>query len=159
MKIYKFEGIETELLKITLLRPIISISIIRGVASKISRIVIWNDKCVGVSVRSKMHDVSERFEIGSLCFDYLSRESFDGSGCENYKLNNFSHPKNIDIMKYKTGEVCSESGLSIKNLNGDEILIVSGAYPYTIDFYCLELNFVVFEPEFGIEYYERSPLI
>ena len=52
----------------------------------------------------------------------------------------------------------AESGLILKASNGDELVIVAGAYPYSLAVLGVPPIPYIFEPEYEIGHYTRVPI-
>jgi len=103
-----------------------------------------------------MHDVAERLEVGVLNFEIAppiqpgDRIVDVGSAFQ----------RDIVVSKLVINEsgTSAESGLILKATNGDELVIVAGAYPYSLAVLGLPPMPHIFEPEYEIDRYTRIPI-
>jgi hypothetical protein len=155
MKRLSFEWSESASLANEVSRPLKQASLIFGPHARLGFITLWRLDGVGVKVRSEMHDVAERRELGVLCFSYaLALESeatvlaappaFHG------------HVLASKLLIEESGTT-AESGLILK-ADREEIVIVASADPYCLAVKGLEGMTNGFEPEYPLDSYKRVDL-
>jgi hypothetical protein len=118
-------------------------------------LTIWEDDSTGLRIFPVMYDLGERFEIGVLKFqlvhDFIAEERF----LEPPTL--FQYEVEILKLTIKVNNVVAESGVEFRSAGG-KLVIVAGAYPYTIAIEGIGQIPHVFEPEYSIDEYEREPI-
>jgi len=95
-------------------------------------------------------------EIGSLVFQLVNDKAVIK---EMERLGpDWLQIEHIEKLVYQDERVKAESGLAIKNKNGEEITILSSSFPYAIE---INATFHTgsFEPECDIKQYSRLALI
>jgi hypothetical protein len=103
-----------------------------------------------------MIDLAERMEVGVLSIesakmDYVPEKLFELPPQFQQKL----IPERL-VLATEYGKI--DSGLVLTAVNGDELILVSGVYPYTIE---VRAPFAKgrFEPEYRIDKYFRQPIM
>lgn len=102
-----------------------------------------------------MHDVAVKVEVGVLNFEPVSIPR--------------PHEAIVDVVSFQDEIVVSklvihesgtsaESGVMLRARNGDEIVIVARAYPYSLAVLGVVSMPHIFEPEYPIDLYTRVPL-
>jgi hypothetical protein len=117
---------------------------------------LWRPDGAGLSLYSQMHDVAEKIEVGVLNFE---RASAPGP-----------NETIVDVAPAFQGEIAvsklvifesgtsAESGVVLRASNGEEIVIVAGAFPCTIAVFGVGPMPHIFEPEYELDRYTRVPL-
>jgi hypothetical protein len=103
-----------------------------------------------------MHDVAEQREIGVMNFEVVFAPRPDET------IVDTSSPFQAEIVVSKLiieeSGTRAESGVILRAQSGDEIVIVAGAYPYSLAVLGLLSIPHVFEPEYSISDYARVPI-
>jgi hypothetical protein len=102
-----------------------------------------------------MIDLAERWEVGVLSIEIVERDYFPE---ELFDLPKSFQQKLIpEVLVLTTEHGSIDSGLVLTTPDGDEIILVSGVYPYTIE---VQVPFETgrFEPEYSIDKYSRRSL-
>jgi len=122
--------------------PRSKISVQLGVAERPIGITFWNPAGLGLQIWSEIEDIAERTEVGVLAFSLVSE----------------SEPDEIftDFVIEESGSKC-ESGLCIETMDGREIIIVAGVYPYSLAIKGVISIPYIFEPEYDLDRYDRFP--
>jgi hypothetical protein len=119
-------------------------------------VTLWRADGTGMRIHSEMHDLEERIEVGVLTFDFV----FAPSGHETFVdvASTFGHGvRTAKLVIHQSGENI-ESGLVFGATNGDEIVIVAGAFPSSLAVNGLLPMPYRFEPEYPIDRYMRVPV-
>ncbi|SRR5258706_5803288 len=113
-------------------------------------VVLRGGEVPELRIRSVMHEVRQRLEVGVLEF---SRSS--GSQGSVITLASFD-PQSYSVSKLIIEETdfSAESGIVLQGENS-ELLIVAGAYPYTLAVKFPGSDKIPFEPEYPLERYKR----
>ncbi len=124
--------------------------------SQPSFVTLWDSRQQGLRIRSSMYDVAERMEVGVLCFEMAkkphSKEVF-------YSLpKSFSKGTKLQKFVIEESGYVLESGLRIEAGNGDNIVIVPNAMPFSLAIHCTGIELNGFEPEYDLEEYELKEL-
>lgn len=116
-------------------------------------VTLWHRSGAGTRITSTMHDVSERIEVGVLSATRvdapLDDEEFFGAPTEfsvSLNLTNLF----VDVERYRL-----ESGFILTGRGGRELVIVSGAYPYSLALGGFGDAPHRFEPEYPLDDYKR----
>jgi hypothetical protein len=111
----------------------------------------------GVRIRSKMHDIGVRKEIGVLEFDDAPVEPVE---CVDQLVLPASFLKgNLGASKLVATDngITAESGLALRTDSGNEVIVVAGDYPFTlavlVDGSCIDQ----FQPEYPMQSYRELP--
>jgi hypothetical protein len=103
-----------------------------------------------------MHDVAERMEVGVLSFERISAIR------PGETIADVASAFQGEIVVYKLiideSGATAESGVILKAANGDEIVIVAGAYPFSLAVLGVLSMPHIFEPEYPIDLYRRVPI-
>jgi hypothetical protein len=119
-------------------------------------VTLWRSPEAGLRLYTHMHDVAERIEVGVLNFEAVSKRRPDD------RIAEIASAFQSDIVASKLvideSGTSAESGLILRAINGEEMLIVAGAYPYSLAVFGLPPMPHIFEPEYEIDRYTRSPI-
>lgn len=116
-------------------------------------VTLWHDSTAGTRIESAMHDLAERIEVGVLSAtrvdapaekDVLIEMPSEFSG--HLKLTKLL----IDVQSRRL-----ESGLVLTSQSGRELVVVAGAYPYSLAIHGLGDANHRFEPEYPLNSYLR----
>lgn len=107
-------------------------------------------------LRTDMHDVADRTEVGVLNFEQVSSHRPDERIAD--VASAFQSEIAVSKLIIHESGTSAESGLILKARNGDEIVIVAGAYPYSLAVLGLPPMPHIFEPEYEIGHYTRVPI-
>jgi hypothetical protein len=119
-------------------------------------VTLWRDDGTGLHVKPMMFDSGDRTEYGVLEFEPAPRGLAQGVTVALPQA--FAGVTRASKLVLKSDGFIVESGVSIKGDGGAEIVLIAGAYPYT-----LALSFgsvlVSFEPEYPVDQYTREPIV
>jgi len=105
---------------------------------------------------SQMHDVAERTEIGVLNFERtmapLDFETFVDLP------QTFRCEVAASKLVIRESGTSAESGVVLRVSDGEEVMVVAGAYPYSIAVLGVMSVPHIFEPEYNIDRYVRVPM-
>lgn len=135
--------------------PRSKISVQLGVAERPIGITFWNPAGLGLQIWSEIEDIAERTEVGVLAFSLVSESEPD----EIFTDFEISLDESKDLKKMvieESGSKC-ESGLCIETMDGREIIIVAGVYPYSLAIKGVISIPYIFEPEYDLDRYDRFP--
>ncbi len=151
-----FEWAEQGSLAVELGKPIKQVSLEIAVHQRPMTVTFWRPDGSGLKLCSEMHDVEERKEVGVLHFSRVLAprpgETIAGVAAA------FEGEIVVSKLVVHESGTSAESGVILKARTGDEIVIVSGAYPYSLAIRGLLSLPHVFEPEYPLDQYDRVPL-
>jgi hypothetical protein len=119
-------------------------------------VTLWRSDKTGLRPYTEMHDVAERKEVGVRTFEEVSAPR--------------PHEMTAEVALPFQGEIVvskliihesgrsAESGVILRAGNSDEIVIVAGAYPYSLAVGGVPSLHDIFKPEYPIDRYLRVPL-
>lgn len=116
-------------------------------------VTLWHNSTAGTLIESAMHDLAERIEVGVLSAtrvdvpaekDVFIEVPSEFSG--HLKLTKLL----IDVQSRRL-----ESGIVLTSQNGRELVVVAGAYPYSLAIHGLGDAYHRFEPEYPLDNYLR----
>ena len=116
-------------------------------------VTLWHNSTVGTRIESAMHDLAERIEVGVLSAtrvdvpaekDVFIEVPSEFSG--HLKLTKLL----IDVQSRRL-----ESGIVLTSQSGRELVVVAGAYPYSLAIHGLGDAHYRFEPEYPLDNYLR----
>jgi hypothetical protein len=117
---------------------------------------LWRTHGSGLKLYSKMHDVDDRKEVGVLQFRHVFAPQPDETTV------NVPPAFESDIILHKLvileSGIKAESGVVLTTVAGNEIVVVAGAYPYSLAVHGLSSLPHVFEPEYPLNQYLRLPI-
>lgn len=119
-------------------------------------ITLWQSKGVGTKIESLMHDLAERVEVGVLSatrVDELNADEVLVDVSSDFSENLILTKLVIDVELHRL-----ESGLILTGRHGRQIVIVPGAYPYSLAILGLGDAPHRFEPEYPLDLYLRLPV-
>jgi hypothetical protein len=107
----------------------------------------------GIQIKSRMHDVAERVELGILEFS-LRNDTF-GTDLECEPPGGF-RASTVEKLVLSEEGVNAESGIALKDAFGRELIIVAGAQPYGL---AVRVPWnaprIKVSPEYPLERYKR----
>jgi hypothetical protein len=154
MKILPFEWSEAGSLKAALLAPISRASL-KEFAHRPNVLTLWRIDGSGLRVRSSMHQINGRLEIGVLQFDFESEMPAD------LVVVTFKaplKPRRVRKLVISESGVEAESGIVLECEDQNELTIVAGTYPYTLGINGLFESAHAFETEYAIDKYRSVEL-
>jgi hypothetical protein len=154
MKTLPFEWAEAGSLKAALLAPI-SRATLKEFAHRPNVLTLWRTDGSRLRVRSTMHEISERIEIGVLQFDLESETPTDLVEVT-FKVP--LKPSRIRKLVISESGVQAESGIVLECEDQNEITIVAGTYPYTLGINGLFESEYAFETEYAVDKYTSVEL-
>jgi hypothetical protein len=155
MNILPFEWSESTSLATELARPLKQVSVESEPHGWPMFVTLWRSDGTGLRVRSEMHDVAERREIGVLCFSLVLAPG------ANATLIDVAPSFDRELTVYKL--LIEESGRSAESgvvLIGDDdykMIIVAGVKPYCLALSGLPSAPSKFEPEYPLDRDARVP--
>lgn len=120
-----------------------------------SAIFLWHADGTGLMIRSEMHDIAERFEVGALIFSHAVATDSNAPLID--LPEEFSFDLKASKLVLSDQSVSAESGILLKGDHGGEIVILAGALPYALT---VKAPFIIeaFEPEYDLSSYLREPM-
>jgi hypothetical protein len=119
-------------------------------------VTLWRSVEEGLRLCTEMRDVAERMEVGVLNFEQVSSHRPDERIAD--VASAFHSEIAVSKLIVHESGTSAESGLILKASNGDEIVIVAGAYPYSLAVHGVPPMPHIFEPEYQIGHYMRVPI-
>jgi hypothetical protein len=111
-----------------------------------------------VEISSSMHDIGERAEVGVLRFAIGKDQKRFGLEIDLPPA--FGAITAIDKLVIVEQQVMAESGLVLRNVNGEEIVIVASAFPFVL---AISVPWATrlpeFDPEYDLEEYTRISMM
>ena len=139
-----------------LVKRIRQISLKFGFHQRPEAVTLWRMDGSGLQLYSQMHDVAERREVGVLQFRYALAPQPDET------IVNVPPAFESDVIVRKLvileSGIKAESGVVLTTVAGNEIVVVAGAYPYSLAVHGLSSLPHVFEPEYPLNQYLRLPI-
>lgn len=159
MNAIPFEWRSTCSLRAELGKPITQISLEFAIPNSGPRsLTLWRSDKTGLRLYTEMHDVAERREVGVLSFEHVSAPS----AVEIFTDAAPAFQREIKLSKLivQDSGMSAESGVVLATSTGDELVIVAGAYPYSLAVKGLNLPSMstVFNPEYPLDQYVRVPI-
>jgi hypothetical protein len=155
MNILPFEWSESTSLATELARPLKQVSVESEPHGWPMFVTLWRSDGTGLRVRSEMHDVAERREVGVLHFSHVLAPASNAS------LMDVTPTLNRDLRVSKLiideSGTSAESGVILKGDDGDEMIIVAGVKPYCLAISGFPSAPSKFEPEYPLDRYARVP--
>jgi hypothetical protein len=119
-------------------------------------LTLWRSDGTGLRMYSKMHDVAERREVGVLNFELVSTPRPNETIAD--VASAFQGEIVVSKLIIHESGTSAESGVILQASNDDEIVIVAGAYPYSLAVRGVLSAPYIFDPEYPIERYTRAPI-
>jgi hypothetical protein len=133
----------------------ISISLISN--EKLIAITLWHGDGSGLRIRSKMHNIAERFEVGVLEFSTIPVSTYDE--IKVILPGSFRGDLKLKKMIIVDSGIIAEAGVLFEGSDMAEIVVVAGADPYTLAVRLPPLvaapSLPAFQPEYPIALYKR----
>lgn len=124
--------------------------------SQIVDVILWLTSGGKVTILNRMHDVMERFEVGTLDFeldnDLVGSEKAFALPAE------FNGQLAIERLVLEDPAVRAESGIVIRARNERQITIVAAAAPCILSVDVPTMGLAVAAPEYPIDTYVAHPL-
>jgi len=119
---------------------------------------LWRIDGTVLKIYSKMHDLDGREEVGVISIESIDPPMSDKIHIElpDYFISI------VDVEKLSVeerGGVVADSGISIKFIGNNELIVVSGSFPCSISVSGIPTLSALFEPEWPIEKYSRASLL
>jgi hypothetical protein len=151
-----FEWKEQGTLASELGKPLKQLSVAFGPTVRPMSIDLWRPDGTGLRIRSEMHDVAERTEVGVLHFSFAPARGTDATILE--LPSSFCEQVAASKLLIEESGTTAESGV-ILSAGGERITIVAAVGPYCLAVTGLkELQDVVFDPEYPLGSYKRLDL-
>jgi len=141
---------KTSLLK-ELAKPISRASINCDNTGRPFWLTLWRADGTGLRIKSSMHDLAERVEVGVLMFNFIDAIP-DGEKIIDLP-EEFNQENSILKLSIIESGFKAESGIIIKGMNDLKIIVVAGVMPYSIAINGLYDGPRMFEPEYQIKNY------
>lgn len=116
-------------------------------------VTLWRGSTAGTRIESSMHDLAERIEVG-----VLSATRVDAPAEKDVFIevpSEFSGHLKLTKLLIDVQSMRLESGLVLTSQGGRELVIVAGAYPYSLAIHGLGDAHHRFEPEYPLDKYLR----
>ncbi len=155
MKILTFEWSASTSLATELARPLKQVSVDSEPHGWPMFVTLWRSDGTGLRVRSEMHDVAERREVGVLRFSHVLAPASDASLIE--VAPTLDHEFTVSKLVIEESGTSAESGVILTGDDGDELIIVAGVKPYCLAISGLPSARSKFEPEYPLDRYARVP--
>jgi hypothetical protein len=156
MNYLRFKWSEPTALSAELIKPLAQISLQLDTHGRPMNATLWRTDGTGLRIRSEMHDVAERREVGGLEFSYVSFPSEHETFID--VRSRFSSELMVSKLIIHESGTSAESGIAIKSTAGHEMLIVAGAMPYSLAVGGVLSGPHIFEPEYPIDLYKKVPI-
>jgi len=153
MNTLSFTWLEPTALAMQLSKPIKRMSIRSAVPGKAISATLWHPDGTGLRIQSTMHDVAERREIGVLDFAIVAAAGNDEKSFDIPA--SFSGGAKASKLVINESGTNAESGVVLKASDGQEIVVVAGAFPYSLAISGVSSMPLGFEPEYSLESYAR----
>ena len=115
-------------------------------------VTLWKGEHSGLEVRSKMHDIGRRLEVGVLEFTKAQTIRINDARIDIGK--SFSEHLKVRKLLIAELDVTAECGIVLENSRGEQIVIVAGANPYTLSICAPSLG-SEFQPEYPLDRYRH----
>lgn len=157
MRSFAFTGDDSAYSISQLSKPVERISFECSKDVGVNSIILWHSDRIGIRVRSRMHDIGERLEVGVLEFDWVSEPN---QGWQYAELP-VACKNGATVSKLIVAEagITADSGVALKLGDGTEIIIVAGAFPYSLAVCGLPSIPCLFDPEYPIDRYSRVEIV
>ena len=157
MKILAIEWAGPESLSAALSQAIKRISVAFYIPNSGPRFVtLWHSNGTGVRIFTEMYDIAERTEVGVLKLEPASTP--EASEVNASLTSHFRGRVTAHKLVISESGTRAESGVALVNEDGDELVIVAGAYPYSLAVKGVSPLPHIFEPEYSLNRYDRVPL-
>lgn len=146
----------TDLLADKLAEGFVRMSVELETHNRPTSVSLWRSDGSGLRIQSKMHDLAERREVGVLKFSTAIDTNQKVSN--NYELpTSFASKLKVTTLLITESGIKAESGILLEANDGKEIVIVAGAYPYTLAIQGGPNIAHIFEPEYPLKDYTKLP--
>jgi len=119
-------------------------------------VTLWRSDETGLRLYTEMHDVAERREVGVLNFEQVFSPRSDETIADAAPA--FQGEIVVSKLIIQESGTSAESGVILKAANGDQIIIVAGAFPYQLAVLGVLSLPHMFYPEYPIDRYIRVPM-
>jgi hypothetical protein len=140
-----------------LARPIKRVSVEFAFHERPVYVTLWRADGTGLLVHSDMHDLAERVEVGVLQFSYVFAPEPQEAIVEASPV--FDGELLVSKLIIQESGTESESGIILRAVNGEEMVIVAGVNPYSVAIRGVALLGYTFEPEYELERYSRVSFV
>lgn len=137
-----------------LAQGIASISIRMAAHRRPIAVTLWQSENVGTRIESIMHDVGERIEVGVLVATRVSAPFSDEAFVE--APDGFKEGMRLTKLYIDVEMNRLESGIVLTGRDGCELVIVAGAFPYSLAILGIGEAPHRFEPEYPLNSYKRK---
>jgi hypothetical protein len=135
-----------------LLVPIVGVSLLE-VANRPNVLTLHRADGSNIRIGSKMYDIGYRVEVGSLAFSPSTETA--GNVITFDLASEPLRPLRVLRLRIRESGVQIESGVIIECEGNRRVVIVPGAYPYSLAIDGLFSRAHAFEPEYPLEKYQR----
>ena len=160
MREFNFEWKGTKALKTVLKVPFyrVSMQLYNGRTDIPVRVSFWRSNASWLTVCSRMHDISDRLEVGALAFEMQTIEPTSELAVVDMMPSPFV-PVDIKKLIIRDADVVAESGIRLSSKDGKVITIAAGGFPYSLAIAGVRDEIAnIFKTEYEIEKYEVVPL-
>ncbi|KZM47462.1 hypothetical protein [Labrenzia sp. OB1] len=154
MNTYSFEWNENGKLVEELMKPITSITAHFGKAQRPISIDLVRSDGVAIQIRSKMRDIEERLEVGTLVFSIGPSSNDDAKDISIFQDSVVLETIEVLVLVYSYAEFEFYSGIILKFSNEQEFMVVCGDNPYTLTFSIDKGETLAFPSEYQIDNYK-----
>lgn len=134
-----------------LARPLKRISVEFAFHGRPVYVTLWRTDGTGLLVHSDMHDLADRREVGVLQFSYVFAPETQETIIEISPV--FDAELLVSKLIIQESGAEAESGIILRAVNREEIVIVAGVNPYSVAICGVPLPECTFEPEYKLEQY------
>jgi hypothetical protein len=140
-----------------LARGIAAVSIRAAAHSRPIAITLWQEASIGTRIESLMHDLTDRIEVGTLSSNLVNNSFEDEKFIDIPR--EFSHGFSLTKLIIQVHSHSLESGIILTSRSGHELVVVAGAYPYSLAIRGLGDATHLFEPEYPLDEYQRHKIL
>jgi len=148
---YKLEGVDS--LRALLEKGLTGFATQTAEHGRFTSIWLFLHKNIVLEIHSSMTDIESWQEVGTLLFRRLD---INDNHPPQISLDSvWANIKSLDKLIIKEDAYSAESGMVIRNNNDEELIIVCGAYPYTLEMLAPFCDFD-FQPEYDFNLYSKK---
>ncbi len=136
--------------------PVLRVSVRAAAHGRPISVTLWRGDGSGLQIRSAMHDIGERLEVGVLTFRLVDSLLPDERVVELSPA--FGGPTKVIKLAIVESGARAESGMILEASDGSQVVVVAGANPYTLAVRGVLDQPHVFEPEYPLTNYMAVPL-
>jgi hypothetical protein len=134
------------------------VSVAQVIHTNPSEVIVWMSSGYGLRIRSRMHDIAERIEVGVLEFS-IERQPDWSIYLQTVDLSQkFRGEVSVEKLVLESEGAQIECGLVFNGSKGGRITIIPSDHPYALAIEGTELRYR-FGPEYSLEQYKKVPLL